>query len=195
MLRVVMPLRTSSTKLTCLITSGTAPYTLTAGPHRRTLVYDGFPSGCRSQNVFSVLNHPCPSLTHWRGLRSVARRRERAIRRSEVRPWLPEEDQAIFDFVEKYGPGDGRPGPVPKMWLEEVVPPEWAREHLEEASRKEMEKNILDAFYQISAEMNGEKEVERMKEEAQKNKERVDAEEKMEKEERPKKDGASGINP
>merc|ERR1712083_1173878 len=167
----------------------------TAELHRRTLIHDGFPSGCRSQNVFSVSNHPCPSLTHWRGLRSVARRRERAIRRSEVRPWLPEEDQAIFDFVEKYGSGDGRPGPVPKMWLEEVAPPEWAREYLEEASRKEMEKNILDAFYQISVEMKGEKEVERMKEEAQKNKERVDAEEKMEKEESPKKDGASGRNP
>ena len=78
---------------------------------------------------------------------------------------------------------------------EEVGPPEWAREHLEEASRKEMEKNILDAFYQISVEMKGEKEVERMKEEAQKNKERVDAEEKREKEESPKKDGASGRNP
>jgi len=76
-----------------------------------------------------------------------------------------------------------------------VGPPEWAREHLEEASRKEMEKNILDAFYQISAEMKGEKEVERMKEEAQKNKERVDAEGKMEKEESLKKDGASGRNP
>ena len=74
-------------------------------------------------------------------------------------------------------------------------PPEWAREHLEEASKKEMEKNILDAFYQISAEMKGEKEVEMMKEEAQKNKERVDAEGKMEKEESPKKDGASGRNP
>ena len=24
--------------------------------------------------------------------------------------------QAIFDFVEKFGSGDGRPGPVPKMW-------------------------------------------------------------------------------
>ena len=58
-----------------------------------------------------------------------------------------------------------------------------------------MDKNILDAFYQISAEMKGEKEVERMKEEAQKNKERVDAEEKMEKEESPKKDGVSGRNP
>ena len=24
--------------------------------------------------------------------------------------------QALFDFVEKFGSGDGRPGPVPKMW-------------------------------------------------------------------------------
>ena len=58
-----------------------------------------------------------------------------------------------------------------------------------------MEKNILDAFYQISLEMKGEKEVERMKEEAQRNKEKVDAEEKREKEESQKKDGASGRNP
>jgi len=112
-----------------------------------------------------------------------------------ARPWLPEEDQAIFDFAEKFGTGDGRPGPVPKMWKEEVGPPEWAREHLEEAERKKMEKNILDAFYQISLEMKGEKEVERMKEEAQRNKEKVDAEEKREKEESQKKDGASGRNP
>ena len=79
---------------------------------------------------------------------------------------------------------------------EEVGPPEWAREHLEEAERKKMEKNILDAFYQISLEMKGEKEVERMKEEAQRNKEKVDAEEKREKEESQKKnDGASSRNP
>lgn len=121
--------------------------------------------------------------------------------------------QAIFDFAEKFGTGDGRPGPVPKMWKvrvkrsqlstnpnlshpqEEVGPPEWAREHLEEAERKKMQKNILDAFYQISLEMKGEKEVERMKEEAQRNKEKVDAEEKREKEESQKKDGASGRNP
>ena len=84
-------------------------------------------------------------------------------------------------------------------------PPEWAREHLEEASRKEMEKTIMDTFYQISLplDMKGEKEVkevenplERMKEEALKrNKEKVVAEEKKEKEESPKKDGASGRNP
>ena len=97
------------------------------------------------------------------------------------------------------------------LFQEEVGPPEWAREHLEEASRKEMEKTIMDAFYQISLplEMKGEKEVkgerevkevenplERMKEEALKrNKEKVVAEEKKEKEESPKKDGASGRNP
>jgi len=79
---------------------------------------------------------------------------------------------------------------------EEVGPPEWAREHLEEAGRKKMERDILDAFYQISLEMKGEKEVERMKEEAQRNKERVEAEEKRETEESPKKkDGTSGRNP
>ena len=69
---------------------------------------------------------------------------------------------------------------------------------MEEAERKKMEKNILDAFYQISLEMKGEKEVERMKEEGQRNEENVDAgEEKREKEESPqkKKDGASGRNP
>jgi len=190
-----MPLRTSSTKLTCLIISGTAPYTLTAGPHRRTLVYDGFPSGCRSQNVFSVLNHPCPSLTHWRGLRSVARRRERAIRRSEVRPWLPEEDQAIFDFVEKYGSGDGRPGPVPKMWLEEVAPPEWAREYLEEAKQKKMEQNILDSFHNISKEIKVEKEVVKEKEESRKNNERVEAHEKLMKHYDEKGEGSTGRKP
>lgn len=112
------------------------------------------------------------------------------------RHWSPEEDQAIFDFAEKFGTGDGRPGPVPKMWKEEVGPPEWAREYLEEAERKKMEKSILDAFYQISLEMKVEKEVERIKEEAQRNKEEVEAEEQMEKEsESPKKDGASGRNP
>jgi len=95
-----------------------------------------------------------------------------------------------------------------------VGPPEWAREHLEEASRKEMEKTIMDTFFQMEGpfpplDMKGEKEVkgerevkevenplERMKEEALKrNKEKVVAEEKKEKEESPKKDGASGRNP
>ena len=70
---------------------------------------------------------------------------------------------------------------------------------MEEAERKKMEKNILDAFYQISLEMKGEKEVERMKEEGQRNEEKLDvaAEEKREKEESPqkKKDGTSGRNP
>jgi len=110
--------------------------------------------------------------------------------------WKSPSTQAIFDFAEKFGTGDGRPGPVPKMWKEEIGPPEWAREHLEEAERKKMEKSILDAFYQISLEMKGEKEVERIKEEAHRNKEKVEAEEKMEKEsESQKKDGASGRKP
>jgi len=104
-----------------------------------------------------------------------------------------------------------------RLFQEEVGPPEWAREHLEEASRKEMEKTIMDTFFQMEGpfpplemkgdkevEMKGEKEVEmevenpleRMKEEALKrNKVKVGAEDKKEKEESPKKDGTSGRNP
>ena len=58
-----------------------------------------------------------------------------------------------------------------------------------------MEKNILDAFYQISVEMKGEKEVERMKEEAQRNKVKVEAEERRVKLESHKKEESSSRNP
>ena len=54
----------------------------------------------------------------------------------------------IFDFVEKFGSGNERPVPLPKMWNEEVGPPEWARQYLEEAKKKKkkmmMEKTRSD---------------------------------------------------
>ena len=53
------------------------------------------------------------------------------MRRERRGPWLPEEDQTIFDFVEKFGPGNGRPEPVPKMWARQYV------EYLEQAKKKE----------------------------------------------------------
>ena len=53
------------------------------------------------------------------------------MRRERRGPWLPEEDQTIFDFVEKFGPGNGRPEPVPKMWARQYL------EYLEEAEKKE----------------------------------------------------------
>lgn len=204
MLRALLPFGTS--RLKCFTSTLPSASTLTVlglghqAELRKTFSNHGYLRRGTSKLGPNFLHQSSPSLSHWRGKRSFVRRREAErimgkVGKSFTKPWQPEEDQAIFDFVEKFGSGDGRPGPVPKMWKEEVGPPEWAREHLEEASRKEMEKNILDAFYQISVEMKGEKEVERMKEEAQKNKERVDAEEKMEKEESPKKDGASGRNP
>ena len=55
------------------------------------------------------------------------------MRRERRGPWLPEEDQAIFDFVEKFGPGNGRPEPVPKMWARQYL------EYLEEKKEKMME--------------------------------------------------------
>ena len=58
------------------------------------------------------------------------------MKRERKGPWLPEEDQTIFDFVEKFGSGNERPVPLPKMWNEEVGPPEWARQYLEEAKKK-----------------------------------------------------------
>ena len=100
--------------------------------------------------------------------------------------------QAIFDFVEKYGSGDGRPGPVPKMWLEEVAPPEWAREYLEEAKKKKMEQNILDSFHNISKEIMVEG---KEKEESRKNNERVEAHEKLMKHYDEKGEGATGRKP
>ena len=103
--------------------------------------------------------------------------------------------QAIFDFVEKYGSGDGRPGPVPKMWLEEVAPPEWAREHLEEAKQKKMEQNILDSFHNISKEIKVEKEVVKEKEESQKINEGVEVHEKQMKHYDEKGEGATGRKP
>ena len=54
------------------------------------------------------------------------------MRRERRGPWLPEEDQAIFDFVEKFGPGNGRPEPVPKMWARQYL------EYLEEKKEKMM---------------------------------------------------------
>jgi len=132
-------------------------------------------------------------------MRNFARRREREKvgrrRTAGPQPWLPEEDQALFDFVEKFGSGDGRPGPVPKMWKEEVGPPEWAREYLEEADKKKMEKSILDAFYQISLETKEETEVAEMKEEAPRNKVKVEAEERRVKLESHKKEESSSRNP
>ena len=53
------------------------------------------------------------------------------MRRERRGPWLPEEDQTIFDFVEKFGPGNGRPEPVPKMWARQYL------EYLEEADKKD----------------------------------------------------------
>lgn len=53
------------------------------------------------------------------------------MRRERRGPWLPEEDQTIFDFVEKFGPGNGKPEPVPKMWARQYL------EYLEEAEKKE----------------------------------------------------------
>ena len=103
--------------------------------------------------------------------------------------------QAIFDFVEKYGSGDGRPGPVPKMWLEEVAPPEWAREHLEEAKQKKMEQNILDSFHNISKEMTVEMEVVKEKEESQTNNGREEANEKLMKHYDEKGEGGTGRKP
>ena len=70
------------------------------------------------------------------------------MKRERKGPWLPEEDQTIFDFVEKFGSGNERPVPLPKMWNEEVGPPEWARQYLEEAKKKKkvvmMEKTRSD---------------------------------------------------
>ena len=103
--------------------------------------------------------------------------------------------QAIFDFVEKYGSGDGRPGPVPKMWLEEVAPPEWAREHLEEAKQKKMEQNILDSFHNISKEIKVEKEVVKEKEESQKINEGVEVHEELMKHHDEKGEGSTGRKP
>ena len=54
------------------------------------------------------------------------------MRRERRGPWLPEEDQTIFDFVEKFGPGNGRPEPVPKMWARQYL------EYLEERKEKMM---------------------------------------------------------
>ena len=47
--------------------------------------------------------------------------------------------QAMFNFLEKFGFRDGRPGPVPKMLQEEVAPPGWAREHLQAAKKAEQD--------------------------------------------------------
>ena len=74
-------------------------------------------------------------------------------------------------------------------------PPEWAREYLEEADKKKMEKSILDAFYQISLETKEEAEVAEMKEEAQRNKVKVEAEERRVKLESHKKEESSSRNP
>ena len=103
--------------------------------------------------------------------------------------------QAIFDFVEKYGSGDGRPGPVPKMWQEEVAPPEWAREYLEEARQKKMEQNILDSFHNISKETKVEKGVAEEKEESRRNNVRVEAQGKLMKHYDEKGEGATGRKP
>ena len=136
MLRALVPSVTS--RLACLTSPFPDPSNLTAvsfghqTERRRTFCVDGssFSRGTTSQLGFpSFLHHSSPSLTHWRGKRSFARRRElekmgtRGRLVGGDRHWSPEEDQAIFDFAEKFGTGDGRPGPVPKMWKVSLIKP------------------------------------------------------------------------
>ena len=93
---VLTPLRTSSKKLTRLIASRTPTFTQHAAHQAnqtRTLICDGFWKEGITRNDSRLLHHSCASLLHWRGLRSVAKRRYGALKKSAVRPWLPEEEQ------------------------------------------------------------------------------------------------------
>jgi len=102
---------------------------------------------------------------------------------AEERPWRPEEDQEIFDFIEKYG-SHGEEPPVPKMAQEDPPMPDWYREELETKERKEMEANILTAFYSVITDLKGPEEAARIAEESRVNKEKVEQEEKEKREEK-----------
>ena len=101
--------------------------------------------------------------------------------------------QAMFNFLEKFGFRDGRPGPVPKMLQEEVAPPEWAREHLQAA--KKAEQNSKDSNDRISGEklLKGE-DVIQLKEDAQ-NEEKVKSEERSVRLDNQKAEGATDGRP
>ena len=104
MLMVLTPLRTSSKKLTRLIASRTPTSTQHAAHQAnqtRTLICDGFWKEGITRNDSRLLHHSCASLLHWRGLRSVAKRRYGALKKSAVRPWLPEEEQVgeLYCFI------------------------------------------------------------------------------------------------
>ena len=106
MLMLLTPLRTSSKKLTRLIASRTPTFTQHAAHQAnqtRTLICDGFWKEGITRNASRFLHHSCASLLHWRGLRSVAKRRYGALKKSAARPWLPEEEQVeeLYCFIFK----------------------------------------------------------------------------------------------
>merc|ERR1719228_460293 len=68
-----------------------------------------------------------------------------------MQPFKPEEDQAIFDYVEKFG-GDGVEPVVPKMSLREPLPPAWFADQLYEREyeeEKERERQIVRVFLKV----------------------------------------------
>ena len=99
----------------------------------------------------------------------------------------------MFNFLEKFGFRDGRPGLVPKMLQEEVAPPEWAREHLQAA--KKAEQNSKDSNDRISGEklLKGE-DVVQLKEGAQ-NEEKVNSEKRPVRLDNQKAEGATDGRP